>query len=85
MNVEAKTMVTITERALMARINRKLTREGSCLRKTGYNSQWYSTTGRYYVYQPHTRQMATNQDLEKLGRELGVITNGEMLEAAMTN
>ena len=75
------TQVFVTERALFARINRKLKKEGGTLRRCRKNSRWYNDMGPYYV------DLSSNgvtdrgfSDLENWGRELGVMQVFEQLE-----
>lgn len=66
-------MDTITEAALIARIQRKLAHEDQRLRKSrgGYNKCYF---GDYYVHDWRRNLiMQKYVDLEALGRQLGVI------------
>ena len=66
-------MDTITEAALIARIQRKLAHEDQRLRKSRGRTDQFNL-GEYYVY--HWRDnfiIEKHVDLETLGRQLGVI------------
>jgi hypothetical protein len=66
--------MTMNEAALIKRINRKLAREGEALRTTrGGQPEW--NLGRHYILDTHTNCVTAYHidDLESLGRELGVI------------
>lgn len=73
----------VSERALIARINRALKREDDLaqLKTCREDSRAYSTCGRYYIVD-HSRNTitATHVDLENLGRELGVLADHEEVE-----
>ncbi len=72
--------VTVTERALYQRINRKLKQDRSQLR-TARSERAEQDLGRHYIVD--TRRNAvrdTRVDLETLGRKLGVLQPWEALE-----
>jgi hypothetical protein len=72
--------IKITERALLARINRKLAKDESTLRKARENSHWLSTTGDYYEVDWRTNAITrTNVGLEKYAKDLGVLKPYEVL------
>ena len=70
----------VTERALMARINRKLKHEDRVLRRCGEGSRSYNTLGRYYVLDTHKNIVVDLQvDLSHLAGELDAMTPHEEL------
>jgi hypothetical protein len=73
---------TVSERALARRIDRKLIRHsGERLAKCRSDSRWFNTLGDYYTYDKQSRFVReTHNDLEELGRELGVLKAGEQLQ-----
>ncbi len=75
------TRLKITERALFQRINRKLKQDGEQLR-TARNQSVETSVGRYFIVDLNLNAVTfPHQDLEKLGRKLGVIQPWEELEA----
>jgi len=72
-------MKAISERALIQRINRYLEKEeGQFLRTCRENSRWYQELGRYYIVDIQSNFIdCTDQDLEKLGRDLKVLSKHE--------
>lgn len=73
------TRLKITERALMQRINRKLKQDGEQLR-TARTQQVETTVGHYFIVDMNRNAITTQRvDLEKMGRELGVIQPWEEL------
>jgi hypothetical protein len=81
--------VPVSERALIQRINRKLAEEDQHLRKAR-GAQAQSNFGSYYIVNQnrnwvvaHARGVDDGQAwLEDLGRELGVLSKWEHVEAA---
>jgi hypothetical protein len=70
----------ISEQALMQRINLQLAKKDEILTKSR-GGLWHSDTGDYYITGFNKNSMiATNVDLEILGKELGVLQNHEKLE-----
>lgn len=73
-------VVTIAERALLARIQRRLKLDGQKLLKCRHQDPaTYAQLGTYYIVDEHTI-VATHQEPETLGRELGVLKPYEKLE-----
>ena len=73
-------MPTISERALIARINRKLLLLGHQLHKCREDSRWFAETGEFFIHNEQARRFETTDvDLEALGRELGVMRETETL------
>lgn len=72
----------ITERALVARINRKLEKEGEILRRCRENSRWFTDMGRYYTVDIVSNAVGARgvSDLESFGRDLGVVKAFERLD-----
>ena len=72
----------LTERALIARINRKLANDSQALKKCRENSQWFNELGYYYIVDETLNTItAQNIKLDKLGKELGVLAEFEELAA----
>jgi len=80
--------VQISERALIARINRKLTKDGDQRLKTARGfwdrnrGHWYpdSNLGRHYIIDINRNFIiGTGVDLEALGREMEVLNGWEEL------
>lgn len=70
----------VSERAVVARINRALAKDNRTLRTTRADSRWYSNTGRHYVIDiAQNCILWTDVDLEELGRELGVLADYETI------
>jgi hypothetical protein len=73
--------ILLSERALIARINRKLIKEEETLCKTR-GERWHSDLGYYYIVNIRFNSVtAAHLDIEKLGRELGLIRDYETLAA----
>lgn len=71
----------ISERALVARINRKLDHSDEALKKCRVNSRWYSTLGDYYLVNNQSNTIvAYHVDIEDLARNCGVLNEWEVLE-----
>lgn len=70
--------MTISERALLARINRKLTYKNEVLRKT--RGLWYSDLGDYYIMDYSHNIVAKYINLEELGRQLECLDKSETIE-----
>lgn len=75
---------TITRGALIARINRQLTKDHEKLRKTRGGWSLHSNLGDYYIQDMYrnfiTEHHITDERIEELGRELGVIGKYERIE-----
>ena len=70
-------MSAVTERALVARINRKLVHEGEQMHRTR-GERWRGDLGDYYITETRTRALiAASCTPEGVGRELGVLRPGE--------
>lgn len=74
-------MATVSENALIKRINRKLAKEGEKLHKSG-NIRCQSNLGDYYVTDDRNTVIDWHCHLEDMGRELGVLHQNEHLAAA---
>lgn len=73
----------VSMRALEARVNRALDKDGQALRKCREDSRWYSELGDYYIVNYHTSAIdAKHCDVEALARELGVLKDREAPAAA---
>lgn len=76
--------VKVTERALVARMTRKLATEGLQLKKCRFNSRWYNDFGDYYTVHIHLNTVEHRHiNLETLvawAREDGVLRGFEVLD-----
>jgi hypothetical protein len=80
MPTNSRSKVPVTERALMARINRKLSHDDEVLKKCRPDSQWYHDLGDYYgVDLRRNAVVYQHRGLEEFGRELGVLRDFEEL------
>lgn len=73
----------VSERAMQARINRKLAQEGKKLMKTQPHSRDRGELGRWYIVDEKTNAIAAHgiDALDGLAGELGTLKAGETLEA----
>ena len=71
----------ITHRALFQRLSRKLTGEGERLMTCRENSPAFRDVGRYYTVNERNHIARADIDLERLGRDLGVMQEWEVLTA----
>ena len=78
MNKESIQMKHITERLVMARINRAL-RDGRHLHKCRTDNKMFGRCGTYWLQGVDGRIVKDHIDLEKMGREMGVITDWETM------
>ncbi|GEA58909.1 hypothetical protein [Vibrio comitans] len=68
----------IAIRALEARVNRALNKEGLELRKSHPQSRWIVENGRYYVVDQFRNAIeAHHVDIEAMARDLGKLANGD--------
>lgn len=73
--------VTVSIRAVEARVRRALEKEGQLLKKCRYDSRWYSDLGDYYVVDASTNAIeASNCDLARLAAETESIKAWEQIE-----
>ena len=73
--------VPISERALFARINRALAKEGETLRRCRPDSRWSNELGYYYALDISRNAITSKHvDLEDWGREMGVLKPYEKLD-----
>lgn len=75
-----KLLVPISERALVARIQRKLKPDGQRLIKHRVGTPAYNGLGQYCIVNQFDADPATHQDLEKLAKALGCLKPYEKLE-----
>ena len=76
-------MQAVSERALIARINRHY--NGAEVVKVCPNgSRWFRDLGRFYAHDDRNHLTQTDICLEELGRELGVLRDGESVAAAQS-
>ena len=73
-------MQHITERALIARLNRRLADDGQQIKTCREGSRSFPTLGRYYIVRIDFNAVDTPDiDLEGWGREMGVLRDNESL------
>ena len=73
--------VKVSERALLARINRKITDDDLILRRCPATRRDYHNLGDFYLVNWRINGLArTNNDLEDYGRECGALKDYEELE-----
>lgn len=73
--------VKVSERALVARIRRKLEKDGRVLKAGRRDSRWYAELGGWYIVDTAKNAVTSKHcDLEKLGRELGALKDFEEIE-----
>lgn len=70
----------VSERALLARINRKLAAKGERDRMHKAPDRWANSIGRYFIGQTGGVISRQHCDIEKVARELGVMQPFEKLE-----
>ncbi len=66
-------MTFVSERALVARVNRRLARQGQRLRVYPYASGPYYEYGRYLIVDDRNHRGAGYDDLEQLARDYSVL------------
>lgn len=72
--------VPISERALVARINRRLAKEDEALNRCRENARGFDYFGRYYRLDLRRNQVVDSHvDPEELGREIKVLAEWECL------
>ena len=79
-----QTVVLVSQRAVIQRINRALSKEGSAGRvlKTLRGDRGFSDLGRHYVIDvDQNRVVSTHVNLEEYARELRVLQGWERVEA----
>jgi hypothetical protein len=72
----------ITERTVIYRINKVLTKKGQFLHRCRKTDRLYATLGDYHIEgdgQGYLSVKETHIDIEKMGREMGVINTWEMM------
>lgn len=75
------TKAPVSERALLARINRKLAKDGEKLLRCKQSSRAYAELGDYYIVDTGANViLSKNCDLECIGRESGVLAAWEKVE-----
>lgn len=71
----------ITERALLARVNRKLKKEFLSVKRCHWDSKWFNELGRYYTVNELANRIEDKHiNLEVLAKEYGAIKPYEVLE-----
>ena len=74
--------VSVSVRALLGRVNRKMSYQGIVVRRCRSSSKWYNELGEFYGCDHHTDfidKRWLHIDLEELGRDLGVLKPYEKL------
>ncbi len=72
--------ISVSVRAILARVNRKLAAEGSALRRCRQGSHNYDELGDYYMVNLNSSSICKVQcELEEEARELGVLGEWEVL------
>ena len=66
-------MTSISERALVARVNRKLAKDGERLHLCSENSKWFNELGRYFVTNSGHYVSAKHVFIGQWAQELGAI------------
>lgn len=80
-SVAANPGVSVSLRALIRRIGRKLRRDFKSFHKTPASSRWYGDLVAFYMVEDCTNSICgTHMDPEQLARELGVLRHGERVE-----
>jgi len=78
--VDKKRQVKITERALLQRLNRALLKRYLMVNTCRFDSRWFNELGRFYLVEVNRNAIwRSNVDLEKMGREEGVLKPWEKL------
>jgi len=71
----------VTEKALLARLNRKLKKEGRAIRKCSQNYRDYKLLGDYFEMDfLKNAHLGTHINLEDFGRKEGVLEKYEQLK-----
>lgn len=77
--------VMLSERAVEARINRKLAQDNKKLCKSRQNTMAYNNMGRYYIVDTYNNTLIRSEvNLKNLALELGVMAQWETLPEAVT-
>lgn len=77
----AVSKVKVTERALVARLARKLATEGLQLKKCRSDSPWYNDMGQYYAVELGGNAVRERHiELEAWARKAGVLRGFEVLD-----
>lgn len=72
----------VSERALVARINRALAKQSEKLRRCRKDARGFSNLGAYYLLDVYQSQVIdTHVDIEAFGRQLNVLGDGETFQA----
>ena len=71
----------LTQKDLVALINRRLVFRGEILKKCAKSSWWHNSLGDYFLVDVQSDSVIdTNTELEKLARKTGALNNWEELE-----
>ena len=74
--------ITVSEKAIIGRINRVLAKKSLLLKKTRLRSLSLDTLGRYYILDTRTKTLVDSHfPLERYAKDLGVLSVHEQLEA----
>lgn len=72
--------ITVNERALFARVNRALAKNGERLCRARAGTRAHSDVGRYYVIDLQSNSIAAKDcDLEALAKDMKLLADWEML------
>lgn len=68
---------TVSERALLSRVNRRLAKQGQKLYRTAWDSRWFNELGRFYVVEG---RMVVDRwiDLEDIAHEVEALRPHEI-------
>jgi len=76
---EGTTPHAVTEHALIARINRQLSKNGNFLRKTRPHSPLLESMGKYYLIDSCKRYIEGTDDLTEFGKKFGALDPDEFI------
>jgi hypothetical protein len=76
-----ETQVQVTERAIFARLSRKLKKEGQTLHRCRRDSRWFNDMGPYYTVDIGSNSVVDRgfSDLDEWAREIGVLKPYEQM------
>lgn len=70
----------VSQQALVARLNRRLAKQGEALRRCRENTRDHVTLGDFYVIDVARNSVVSKHvDLQKLAKRLGALKAGEIL------
>lgn len=71
--------VPVSKRAVVARVRRRLAKDGEFLKACRPDSRWHGDLGDWYTFDGRNLITGTNLDLETVARELEVLLPFERL------